>query len=68
MPIAVDYDLTIREAEKALRAAQTADDVRNVWKKYMGALGHRTLGRLLLGRSAAEIIAKREEAEAAAGD
>jgi hypothetical protein len=62
MPIAVDYDLTIREAEKALRAAQTADDVRNAWKKYMGALGHRTLGRLLLGRTAAEIIARREEA------
>ncbi|MHB8377130.1 MAG: hypothetical protein ACYDEB_09270 [Dehalococcoidia bacterium] len=60
MPVAVDYDLTIREAEKALRAAQTADDVRNAWKKYISSLGHRTLGRLLLGRSAAEIIAKRD--------
>jgi hypothetical protein len=59
MPVAVDYDLTIREAEKALRAAQTADDVRNAWKKYI-ALGHRTLGRLLVGRTAAEIIAKRD--------
>jgi hypothetical protein len=61
MPIAVDYDLTIREADKALRAAQTADDIRNIWKKHMGVLGHRTLGRLLLGRSAAEIIAKRDD-------
>ena len=61
MPIAVDYDLTAREAEKALRAATTADDIRNVWKKHMGVLGHRTLGRLLLGRSAAELVAKREE-------
>ena len=56
MPVAVDYDLTIREAEKALRAAQTADDIRNAWKKYNAALGHRTLGRLLLGRRAAELI------------
>lgn len=63
MPVAVDYDLTIREAEKALRSAQTADDIRNAWKKHMGVLGHRTLGRLLLGRRAAELIAKREEAE-----
>jgi hypothetical protein len=61
MPIAVDYDLTVREAEKALRTAQSADDIRNAWKKHMGVLGHRTLGRLLLGRSAAELIAKRED-------
>jgi hypothetical protein len=60
MPTAVDYDLTLREAEKALRNAQTADDVRNAWKKYNGALGHRTLGRLLTGRTAADIIAKRD--------
>ena len=63
MPVAVDYDLTIREAEKALRTAQSADDIRNVWKKHMGVLGHRTLGRLLLGRSAADLIAKRESGD-----
>jgi hypothetical protein len=59
MPVAVDYDLTLREAEKALRSAQTSDDIRNAWRKYI-VLGHRTLGRLLLGRSAAELIAKRD--------
>lgn len=63
MPVAVDYDLTVREAEKALRAAQSAEDVRNLWKKYNASLGHRTLGRLLLGRTAAEIIAKQEKPE-----
>ena len=60
MPVAADYDLTMREAERALRDARTADDVRNVWSKHLDALGHRTLGRLLLGRHAAELIAKRE--------
>lgn len=60
MPVAVDYELTIREAEKALRSATSADDIRNTWKKYTGSLGHRTLGRLLLGRSAAELVSKRE--------
>jgi nucleotide-binding universal stress UspA family protein len=59
--VAVDYALTIREAEKALRTAQTAGDVRSAWKKYMGTLGHRTLGRLLLGRSAAELLSKHDE-------
>ena len=61
MTVAVDYALTIGDAEKALRTAQTADDVRNAWKKHMGALGHRTLGRLLLGRSAAELLSKQDQ-------
>ena len=63
MPVGADYELAVREAEKALNAAQTAGDVRNAWKRYMGELGHRTLGRLLLGKSAAELIARRESAE-----
>lgn len=62
MPVAVDYELTIREAEKALRTAHTADDIRNTWKRYMGTLGHRTLGRLLLGRAAAELLSKQDRA------
>lgn len=64
MPVAVDYELSLREAEKALASAQTAADIRMVWQKYNAALGHRTLGRLLLGTSAATLIAKRD----AAGD
>lgn len=60
MPVAVDYDLTLREAEKALAAAHTADDIRATWKKYNGTLGHRTLGRLLTGTSASALLAKRE--------
>jgi hypothetical protein len=61
MTVAVDYALAIREAEKALRTAQTADDIRTAWKRYMGTLGHRTLGRLLLGRRAAELLSKRSD-------
>jgi len=60
MPVGADYELAVREAEKALSAAQSAGDVRNVWKRYTGLLGHRTLGRLLLGRSAAELVARRD--------
>ncbi len=60
--------ITVRKLElpsAAMReqgvAIQTADDIRNAWKKHMGALGHRTLGRLLLGRSAAELLSKHDE-------
>jgi len=63
MPVAVDYQITLREAEKALRSAQTADDIRSTWKRYNSALGHRTLGRLLLGRTAAELLARHDDAK-----
>ncbi len=57
---AADYALTLRDAEKALAAARTADDVRNIWKQYNPTLGHRTLGRLLLGRRSAELLQKHD--------
>ena len=63
MPVAIDYELTLREAEKALRNAESAGDIRNAWKKYMGTLGHRTLGRLLLGRGSAELLARHDDAK-----
>jgi hypothetical protein len=41
----------LKGAGEALQRAQTADDVRAVWRTYYLQLGHRKLGRLLLGRS-----------------
>ncbi len=55
-----DYEDSLRAAESELRAAQTADDVREAWRKHFGALGHRTLGRLLLGRPASELLERRD--------
>jgi hypothetical protein len=63
MPVAVDYELSIREAEKALKDAQTAGDVRNAWKRHLPTLGHRTLGRLLMGQSASALLAKHPDAK-----
>jgi len=63
MPVAVDYELAIREAEKALREAQGAGDVRNAWKRHLPMLGHRTLGRLLMGQSASALLAKHPDAK-----
>jgi hypothetical protein len=64
MPVPVDYELTVREAERQLREARTADDVRNVWRRHISALGHRALGRLLLGRPASELIARHDHEDA----
>ena len=55
-----DYALTLRDAEKALAAAATASDIRNIWKQYNPTLGHRTLGRLLLGRRSTELLQKHD--------
>ena len=61
MTIAVDYEVTLKEAEKALHAAASADDIRNAWKKYNAVLGHRTLGRVLMGRRSTELLQKRDK-------
>ncbi len=59
MPDEEEYETALRNAERDLEAAETAADVRRVWRTHMGTLGHRTLGRLLLGRSAQELLARR---------
>jgi hypothetical protein len=56
-----EYETAIRAADKALREALTADDIRRAWKDHVGALGHRTLGRLLGGMSVDRILDRREE-------
>jgi len=58
-----DYETTILAAEKELNEAQTAEDIRRTWRKHFGVLGHRTLGRLLLGQSANRILDRRSERE-----
>ena len=48
-------------ASKALNEAKTADDVRKVWKDHYGYLGHRALGRLLIGSMTAETMIEKRE-------
>jgi hypothetical protein len=50
----------VRAAAKEFEQAQTADDIRKTWKKHYLTLGHRSLGRLLLGRPVAELVARKE--------
>jgi hypothetical protein len=54
-----DYEEALRAAEKEFEKAETADDVRKIWKKYYLTVGHRSLGRILMGRPALELIARR---------
>jgi hypothetical protein len=56
-----EYETAIRAADKGLRDAQTAEDIRRVWRTHVGALGHRTLGRLLTGMNVERILDRREE-------
>ena len=39
------------EAHQRLEAAQTADDVRNVFSDMFATLGHKVLGRMTLGQT-----------------
>jgi len=59
-----EYETTIKAAELELKQAETADAVREVWRKHTGSLGHRTLGRLLMGQSAEKLLDRRADREA----
>ena len=56
-----EYESVLRQAEHELLNAATADEVRTIWRNHFSTLGHRTLGRLLLGRSAKELATRRSE-------
>ena len=56
-----EYESSLKQAEQELGQAQTAEDVRRVWRRHIGVLGHRALGRLLLGRPAEELLTRRAE-------
>lgn len=45
-----DRGTLIKAASVGLKKAKTADDVREVWKASYLTIGHRILGRLLLGQ------------------
>jgi hypothetical protein len=55
-----DYEGALKAAEKEFEKAETADDVRRIWKKYYLTVGHRSLGRILTGRPALDLIARRQ--------
>ena len=38
-------------ARAAIAAARTADELRDVWRRFYPTLGHRVLGRLLLDKT-----------------
>lgn len=60
MTTPAEYEQAVRAAAREFEQAQTADDVRKTWKKYYLTIGHRSLGRLLLGRPVAELVARKE--------
>ena len=60
MTTEAEYESALEAAAKDLKAAQTADDVRRVWRTHMGTLGHRTLGRVLMGQSLDRMLERRQ--------
>jgi hypothetical protein len=50
----------LAKVKAELEEARTRDDVVRVWKAHYLKIGHRKLGRLLLGRSVEELLKARE--------
>jgi hypothetical protein len=60
---AEETEALLKKAEQELDGAKTADEIRQTWRKYYLQVGHRNLGRMLIGRAADEIIARRKSRE-----
>ncbi len=51
--------VALKEAEAALKEAKSAEAIRLVWQRYYMVLGHRKLGKLLLGSATGEDLANK---------
>ena len=60
-----DIEEELRTAAEEIEKLETAQDVREWWSRHYITLGHRRLGRLLLGQSVARML---EQAQRARGD
>lgn len=49
----------LEQVKKELDACRTKEEVIAIWRKHYLTLGHRKLGRLLLGRSVEELMRAR---------
>lgn len=50
-------------AQYALKKAESAEDVRATWRQHYLIIGHRVLGRLLLGQDAESATRTRRQSE-----
>ena len=60
-----ELETKIQAAADELQELETANDVRRWWNTHYYALGHKRLGRLLLGQSVERLL---ERASASRGD
>ena len=61
----MDIEAELRKAAEELEGLQTAQDVRSWWSKHYYNLGHRRLGRLILGQPVERLL---ERAQRDRGD
>ena len=51
-----DLEVQLQTAADELKNLETANDVKKWWNKHYYTLGHKRLGRLLLGQSVERLV------------
>ena len=51
-----DLEAQLQAAADEMKNLETANDVKKWWNKHYYALGHKRLGRLLLGQSVERLV------------
>ena len=60
MAQSTDIEPILRQAAAELPTLQTVAELRTWWQKHYLALGHRRLGRLLIGRPVESLLGGRD--------
>lgn len=55
------FEANVKLAESKFKNAKTADDIRAIWKEFYLIVGHKALGRMLVGKTADNLLERRYE-------
>ena len=57
----IEIEPVLKQAAAELEKLQTVTELREWWKRYYLLLGHRRLGRLLIGRPVESLLGSRDK-------
>lgn len=56
-----EYEVALRAAEEGFKKAKTKEEIAAVWQKHYLTIGHKALGRMLVGKTADDLLERRYE-------
>jgi len=55
-----EFEASIAKVQRELKRCRTIPEIRELWQRWYPGIGHRALGRLLVGWTVDELVARRK--------